>query len=125
MSGKWLLVLGSLNAFVGVAFGAFGAHALRGRLSTEMSRVWETAVQYQLVHALGLLVLGVLVAQHGANRPLTWAGWLMLLGVVIFSGSLYVLALSGVRWLGAITPIGGTLMLVSWLLVAWGAWRLL
>lgn len=124
MNAKLFVILGSLNLFIGVALGAFGAHGLRARVPVEMLEIWHTAVEYQLVHALGLLALG-LVLTHlvGAIGIAATAGWLMLAGIIIFSGSLYVLVLTGARWLGAVTPFGGVLFLLAWLLLAWGVWK--
>jgi uncharacterized membrane protein YgdD (TMEM256/DUF423 family) len=108
----WLL-LGALYGFLGVAFGAFGAHALKSRLSTELAATYQTAVQYQFYHALALLAVGVL-AGRAETPALHWAGGGFALGVLLFSGSLYALALTGQRWLGAVTPIGGLLFLLGW-----------
>ena len=113
MSNPWLM-LAALFGFLGVALGAFGAHALRARLSPDMLRVWETAVNYQFWHALALLGVGLLVLRT-QSAWLTAAGSLFALGLLLFSGSLYALALSGIRPLGAITPIGGVLLLGGWL----------
>ncbi len=107
---------GAINAFISVAAGAFGAHALRARLSPEMLASFETGARYQMYHALGLLTVAILVS-HG--RSANVAGWLMLGGIVFFSGSLYALALTGVRQLGAITPIGGLGFLAAWAALAW------
>lgn len=106
--------LGALSAFIAVAAGAFGAHALRARLSPDLLAVFETGARYQMYHALGLLA----VAWAGARWPgpwAAWAGWLFLAGTVLFSGSLYLLALSGARWWGAITPFGGAAFLAGWI----------
>jgi uncharacterized membrane protein YgdD (TMEM256/DUF423 family) len=114
--------LGAVLGALGVAAGAFGAHALKGRLTPEMLAVFETGVRYQLVHALGLLAVGW-AASRWASGAVRAAGWLFVVGVFLFSGSLYVLCLTGVRALGAITPIGGVAFIAGWLLLAWGAWR--
>jgi uncharacterized membrane protein YgdD (TMEM256/DUF423 family) len=106
--------IGALSAFLSVAAGAFGAHALRARLSPEYLAVFETAARYQMYHALGLLAVAWAVGRWPGALP-QWAGWLFLAGTVLFSGSLYALALTGVRWLGAITPLGGIAFLVGWL----------
>lgn len=106
--------------FLGVALGAFGAHALQRRLSPEMLAVFETGVRYHFVHALGLFVVAWL-ATKSPGALVTAAGWSFTLGVVLFSGSLYLLSTSGVRWLGAITPLGGTAFLVGWVLVVLAA----
>jgi uncharacterized membrane protein YgdD (TMEM256/DUF423 family) len=120
---KWFLFLGSLLAFLAVALGAFGAHALKDKLSVEMTAIWHTSVQYHMYHALGLLAVG-LIALHMPPSPwITWAGVFLLTGIALFSGSLYLLALTEVRWLGMITPFGGTAFLVAWLLLAVGVWR--
>lgn len=115
-AAKIFLAAGGLAALVAVALGAFGAHALKGRLSPELLTVWHTAVEYHLFHALGLLAVGLVAAQLAESTLLKWSGWLMLAGIVLFSGSLYALALTGVRWLGAVTPAGGTAFLAAWAL---------
>jgi uncharacterized membrane protein YgdD (TMEM256/DUF423 family) len=124
MTARLILTLGAVAAFLGVALGAFGAHALRSRLTEQLLNTWETAVQYHLVHALGLLAVGLLLLHTGPSSLLRWSAGLMLAGMVLFSGSLYLLCLSGVRWLGAITPLGGTALLIAWVLFAVAAWRL-
>ncbi|EAU66701.1 YwdK [Stigmatella aurantiaca DW4/3-1] len=116
------IVLGAANAFLSVAAGAFGAHALKARLSQDLLAVFETGARYHMYHALGLLAVG-LVAQARPSPLFTGAGWAMLAGIVLFSGSLYALALSGIRGLGAITPLGGVSFLAGWALLALGAWR--
>jgi len=113
-SAKLFLAAGGLAAFAAVALGAFGAHALKTRLSTETLALWHTGVEYHAYHALGLLAVGLVAAQLPESMLLKWSGWLMLAGIVLFSGSLYALALAGERWLGAITPIGGTAFLAAW-----------
>jgi uncharacterized membrane protein YgdD (TMEM256/DUF423 family) len=110
---KTFLLLGALFAFLGVAFGAFGAHGLRSRLSPEMLAVFETAVRYQMYHALAILLVGLMMAPMGGWAIQT-AGWAFVLGIVIFSGSLYLLALTGTTMWGAVTPIGGLAFLVGW-----------
>ncbi len=116
------LVLGAVNAFVAVAAGAFGAHGLKGRLSPEMLANFETGARYHMYHALALLAVGW-VAARSQGGAIGAAGWCFTIGIVVFCGSLYGLSLSGVTRLGAITPIGGTAMLVGWLLLAWAAWK--
>ena len=114
--------LGSVAAFIGVALGAFAAHGLKSRLDPNMLAIFETGVRYQMYHSLALLA----VAWACAKWPGTLvnaSGWLFIAGIVVFSGSLYVLALTGVRWLGAITPLGGLAFLAGWLCLAWGAWK--
>ena len=115
---KIFLILGSLNAFLGVALGAFGAHGLKAKVPPEMLTVWNTAVQYHLVHALGLLVIGILCHLMPGTMSVRAAGWLIFLGTLLFSGSLYVMVLTGIRGLGMITPIGGVAFLIGWLLLA-------
>jgi uncharacterized membrane protein YgdD (TMEM256/DUF423 family) len=116
-AAKLFVSLGALAAALGVALGAFGAHALKARLSADMLAVWQTAVQYHLWHALGLVAVGLLAQHLPASVPVRVAGWLMLVGIVLFSGSLYALALSGTRWLGAITPFGGACFILGWLVL--------
>lgn len=111
---QFALAVGSLYGLIGVLLGAFGAHALSDRLPAEMQAVWHTAVQYQFYHALALLAAGLLARQGLAGAGLATATVCFALGTVIFSGSLYTLALTGVRWLGAITPIGGVLLIIGW-----------
>ena len=110
------VVVGGIYGFIGVALGAFGAHALKTRLSPELLAVWKTGVEYQLIHALALVLVGLIAAQK-PSVAITGAGICFALGVVVFSGSLYVLSLSGLRWLGAITPLGGLLFLAGWALL--------
>lgn len=120
---KIFLLLGSINAFLAVALGAFGAHGLKARVAPEMLTVWQTGVLYHLFHALGLLAVGILALQLPHSSLLRPAGWALLVGVVLFSGSLYLMVLSGVRALGMITPLGGVAFLAGWILVAFGVWK--
>lgn len=120
---KLFIILGSLNAFTGVALGAFGAHGLKSKVAPEMLTVWETAVQYHLIHALGLFLIGILCQLMPEASLVRTAGWLLLAGIIMFSGSLYALVLTGTKPLGIITPIGGVAFLVGWLLLALSAWR--
>ena len=112
-------VLGAISAFTAVAAGAFGAHALRARLPADLLAIFETGVRYHMYHALGLLAVAW-AAGRGPAPALTWAGWLFVAGTVVFSGSLYLLALIDQRWLGAVTPVGGVAFLAGWLAFAWG-----
>lgn len=123
MSAKIFLLLGSLNAMLAVILGAFGAHALKAKLSRELLAVYQTAVQYHFYHALGLLAVGVLMLWLPANTLLKYSGGAMLAGIVFFSGSLYLLSVTGLRLLGAITPVGGLCFIVAWLLLAIAVWR--
>lgn len=111
------IALGALYGFLGVGLGAFGAHALRTRLSPEMLAVWKTAVEYQMFHALALLGVGLLLRQGGGSTLLNSSAACFAVGALLFSGSLYALALSGVRVLGAITPLGGVFFLIGWALL--------
>jgi uncharacterized membrane protein YgdD (TMEM256/DUF423 family) len=114
---RLFFALGALSGFISVAAGAFGAHALRGRLTPEYLGIFETAARYQMYHALALLAVGWAITR-GTGSTAQWAGWLFLIGTVLFSGSLYGLALTGIRWLGAITPLGGVAFLAGWLCLA-------
>ena len=120
---KIFVLLGSFNAFLGVALGAFGAHGLKSRVSPEMLTVWQTAVQYHLVHALGLVLLGILCHLMPETALARSAGWALLVGILLFSGSLYIMVLSGIRSLGAITPLGRVTFLLGWLLLILAAWK--
>lgn len=111
-------IWGSVLAFLAVALGAFGAHALRDRLTPENLAIFQTGVQYQMTHALGLLAVAALADRI---RNAVVIGWLFVFGVLIFSGSLYLLAITGTRWFGAITPIGGLCFLTGWALLIYGA----
>ncbi len=119
---KALLLLGAVNAALAVILGAFGAHGLKARVDSALLETWATASLYHFHHALALLLVGVLAKQFG-NTGFVAAGWTLFAGMLIFSGSLYLLVLSGQRWLGAVTPIGGTAMIVGWLMLAWALWR--
>ena len=113
-----LVAAGALNAALAVAAGAFAAHGLRERLEVRALEIFETAARYHMYHALAMILAGV-IAARGAST----AGWIFLAGIVIFSGSLYALALTDVKLLGAVTPLGGLAFLVGWLWLAWSAWR--
>jgi uncharacterized membrane protein YgdD (TMEM256/DUF423 family) len=115
-------VCGALSAGMGVAAGAFGAHGLKTRLGAELLSVFGTGARYQLYHGVALLVVA-LAWTRWPTPPVRTAGWLFLGGTVLFSGSLYVLALTGTRWLGAVTPFGGLCFLAGWLSLAIGVWR--
>jgi uncharacterized membrane protein YgdD (TMEM256/DUF423 family) len=122
---RLFITIGALSGFIAVAAGAFGAHALRDRLSAAMLQVFQTGVTYQMYHALALVAVGFLLGRFSVDGSsfLTGAGWLFLVGTVLFSGSLYLLALSDIAWLGAITPLGGIAFLLGWLALAIGIWR--
>jgi uncharacterized membrane protein YgdD (TMEM256/DUF423 family) len=123
MGARLTLAIASLAMFLAVALGAFGAHALKARLTPEMTATWHTAVQYHAWHALALFGLGLLMLHWPERADLGIAAWLFLAGIVLFSGSLYALALTGVRGLGAVTPIGGVLFLAGWAVLAWAIAR--
>lgn len=120
---RLFFALGSLSAGLAVALGAFGAHALKARLAPDLLAVYEVGVRYQLAHALGLLAVAWAVARWPGSGAIVASGWLFVAGTLLFSGSLYGLSLSGVRWLGAVTPLGGVAWIVGWGCLAWGAWR--
>jgi len=115
-----LMTFGALSAATSVVLGAFGAHALKGKLSISSQATFETAVHYQMTHSLGLLVVGVLMLVLGVKTPWLTAAWSFTVGIFLFSGSLYGLALLGWRWLGPVTPVGGALFIVGWLALAYG-----
>jgi uncharacterized membrane protein YgdD (TMEM256/DUF423 family) len=117
---RLLIAAGALSAFIGVALGAFGAHGLKKRLAPDMLAVFEVGVRYQLYHALALLGAGAAAARLAAG-PLQAAGVLFVIGTMVFSGSLYILSLSGRKWLGAVTPLGGLALLGGWGCLAWAA----
>ena len=121
-TARLFAILGALNALVSVAAGAFGAHGLKSRLPADLLATFETGARYQMYHALALLAAAWLCSQRPSGAA-TAAGWLFQAGIVLFSFSLYALALTGVRWLGAITPVGGVAFLAGWALFAWAAWR--
>ena len=121
MNARWCVLAASVALAVAVALGAFGAHAFKARLAADSFAVYQTAVQYHFWHALGLLGAGILMVQWPTAQGLIWAAWLLIAGLLLFSGSLYLLALTGERWLGAVTPIGGIAFLAAWLLIAWVA----
>ncbi|HXH03365.1 MAG TPA: DUF423 domain-containing protein [Candidatus Competibacteraceae bacterium] len=120
---RFCLLAGALSAMLGVLLGAFAAHALRQLVPPERLAVFNTGVQYQMYHALGLILVGLALRHWPESAALRWAGPLMLTGIVLFCGSLYALVLSGRGWLGAITPFGGSAFILAWLLVIVGLWR--
>lgn len=120
MTPRALILCGALTLALGVATGAFGAHGLKRLVAPDLLEVWRTAAHYQLIHGAGLLLVAALWPRL-APTPAAWAGGLMLAGLIVFSGSLYALVLTGFRALGAVTPIGGLLMILSWLALAWAA----
>ena len=123
MTPRIALTLAAALMFAGVAAGAFGAHALKARLTPDELAVWQTAVQYHVWHGIGLLAAGLLLLHRPDSVALGVSGWLFVAGIALFSGSLYALALTGARGLGALTPLGGIAFLGGWAAMAWAAWR--
>ncbi len=119
---KKILLISSLLLALAVVLGAFGAHGLKARITPELLEVYKTGVEYHFYHALGLMLIGVL-SFHINSGLINWAAILLIAGILIFSGSLYVLAITGIKWLGAITPIGGMSFIVGWILLAVGIWK--
>lgn len=120
---RTFFLIASLLGSLSVALGAFGAHALRDRIEASMLANYQTGVSYMFYHTLALfIVVLALTRWPGSSQPV-WAGWLFVIGIVFFSGSLFLMAFSGMRWLGAITPIGGVAFIAGWLLLAWTAWQ--
>jgi uncharacterized membrane protein YgdD (TMEM256/DUF423 family) len=115
-------VIGALSAFMGVAAGALGSHGLKRRMSAEMLSVFEVGVRYQMYHAFALIAAAWALSKWPSSL-ITTGGWFFVIGTILFSGSLYLLSVSGVRWLGAITPFGGLAFLAGWICLAWAAWR--
>ncbi len=122
---KLFILLGSCSGVLAVAFGAFGAHALKGRLDDYALGVFETAVQYHFYHTFALLAVGIIALSQPQSVMLKSSGWLFLIGLLIFSGSLYLISLTGIRWLGAVTPLGGLAFIGGWACLAAAAWKLL
>ena len=120
---RTFFILTALFGGLGVALGAFGAHALRGIVGPELLVTFETGVRYQMYHAFALMGVVVALSRWPQSSLAVWAGWLFVAGIVIFSGSLYALALSGQRWLGAITPLGGVAFISGWICLLLVAWR--
>ena len=119
---RLFFALGALSGFAGVTLGAFAAHGLKSRLGPDLLATFETGVRYQMFHALALLAVGW-AHTRWPGAALSASGWLFVAGTLIFSGSLYALSLTGARWLGAVTPLGGLAFLGGWLCLAWAAWR--
>jgi len=117
-TAKLFLAIGSIAALLAVVLGAFGAHGLKARIAPELLAVYKTGVEYHFYHALGLILVGLAAFHLPASAYLRAAGWAMLAGIVLFSGSLYLLALTGLRWLGAVTPFGGAAFIAAWGLFA-------
>lgn len=122
---KVFIIIGAINAMIAVGLGAFGAHGLEGRIPEKYLQTWETGVKYHMYHALGILAVALLFDKIGSVASLTAAGWLMFAGIVLFSGSLYVLSLTQISVLGAITPLGGLSFIIAWVLVVVAAVKFL
>lgn len=118
------LILGSINGFIAVTLGAFAAHGLKNSLTPDLLTTFQTGVQYHMYHALALFGVGLLALYYPNQTTVRISGYLFVLGILLFSGSLYILALSGIRWLGAITPLGGVAFLAGWALLAWSMFRI-
>ncbi len=114
VTAKLFLLLGSGNAALAVILGAFGAHALKASLDDALMKVYQTGVEYHFYHALGLILVGIIALNLPVNAWLKSAGWMMLVGIILFCGSLYLLSILNLRWLGMITPFGGLLFILSW-----------
>lgn len=122
MQSKQWILSGALSGFFGVVLGAFGAHLLKAKLSERALAIYQTAVQYHMIHALALIALGLWAAQN-PHVDTAWPGWAFTWGILVFSGSLYTLAITDLHFLGAITPIGGVLFLVGWIQFAFLVWK--
>lgn len=123
---KLFVALGSLNMALAIAFGAFGAHGLKGKISQDLLANWNTAAHYHLIHGIALLFIGLLISKLGEYS--SWvqiAGWLFIVGIILFSGSLYLMAVTQVKTLGAITPVGGISFLIGWIMVMITSWKYL
>ncbi|RKD21036.1 hypothetical protein BEP19_15255 [Ammoniphilus oxalaticus] len=115
---KIFVLIGSLNMLISVALGAFGAHGLKEKLSADLLEIYQTGVQYHMIHAVGILLIAIFSEKFQGTSLVAWSGWLLFIGIIIFSGSLYALSMTGIRMLGAITPFGGVAFIIGWLLLA-------
>ena len=120
---RTFFLIASLLGSLSVALGAFGAHALRDRIEASMLANYQTGVSYMFYHTLALFIVVLALTRWPGSSQAVWAGWLFMIGIVFFSGSLFLMAFTGMRWLGAITPIGGVAFIAGWLLLAWTAWQ--
>ena len=120
---RLFVVIMGISGAIAVGLGAFGAHGLEGRLTEDLLATYQTAVSYQLYHTLALIAVVLAIGRWPDSKLPTISGWLFVGGIVVFSGSLYLLVITGISWLGAITPIGGVAFIAGWLLLAVGAWR--
>jgi uncharacterized membrane protein YgdD (TMEM256/DUF423 family) len=119
---RFFFIVGAIMAFLAVALGAFGAHALKNRLTPDMLDIFEVGVRYHMYHALGLLAVAWATSRWPESN-VTAAGWAFIVGIIIFSGSLYILSMTGMRWFGAITPLGGLAFLIGWAILVWSLGR--
>ena len=115
---RHFISLGSFSAALAVLSGAFGAHALKSKIPPEALAIFQTGVQYHLYHSLGLILVGIICRVGKPSTAMSFSGWMMLIGIILFSGSLYILSITGIRSIGMITPIGGILFIISWILLA-------
>ena len=115
VTARLFLLLGSANAMFAVIIGAFGAHALKARLDESLMKTYQAGVEYHFYHSLGLILIGIIAMNIPANIWLKTSGWMMFIGIILFSGSLYSLSIFNLRWLGIITPFGGMLFVLAWL----------
>ena len=122
LSSRRLIMIGCIVAGVGVAAGAFGAHMLKTIREPPMLAAYDTATRYQMYHAFGMVLVGMAIRVYD-DRRLAMAGWLFATGMVLFCGSLYGIALAGLKWLGPITPVGGLTFIIGWGLLGWRVWR--
>jgi uncharacterized membrane protein YgdD (TMEM256/DUF423 family) len=120
---KLIFAFAALSGLASVVLGAFGSHALRSSLDERLQHAFETAVSYQMSHSIALVLVCVLIEQWGRHWALTWASWAFTAGIVLFCGSLYLLALTGLKWPGPVTPVGGLAFIVGWGLLVIGIWK--
>jgi uncharacterized membrane protein YgdD (TMEM256/DUF423 family) len=116
---KFFIFAGSISAFLAVGLGAFGAHILKSKLPQDMMEIYQTGVQYHIFHSLGLILIGIIAHWISQSPVVNWSGGFILAGIIVFSGSLYILSITGIRTFGAITPIGGVAFLLGWILLAY------
>jgi uncharacterized membrane protein YgdD (TMEM256/DUF423 family) len=120
---RWLFLFAGCSGLTGVLLGAFGAHGLRGSLPEQLMRTFQTGVEYQMYHSLALMITCYLALQWPSSVPLKWSAYFFAAGIVLFSGSLYLLSVFGLRMMGPITPIGGLMFMLAWLLLTIGIWN--
>ena len=120
---RLIFVFGAASGLVSVVLGAFAAHGLKGRIDERLVHAFETGVHYQMIHSVMLIVVGLLTLHWGKHWALVYASWGFVLGIVLFSGSLYLLALTQMKWIGPVTPLGGLAFIIGWALLAVGTWQ--